>query len=201
MPPKDGYQQGFDLLELCLKGPESKLEETRYCQPAMYVAGLAGLEKLRKDKKDHHGNGSSIPLVEVSVQWSFLYLPIGCRSFLAGQPPTVEASLPLKNTILGNHDLLPMQPYLLGSLNCVLAWSARGFVLCGKYRSFLSAFVDYSVSHSKQTWLNTMTCEKRKHMLPDSNLRLLVNLPDTCMRCFLSQCFLLSSRFLPVFFT
>lgn len=44
---------GYDMLELCLQGPESKLEQTRYCQPAMYVAGLAALEKLRSEKPDH----------------------------------------------------------------------------------------------------------------------------------------------------
>jgi [acyl-carrier-protein] S-malonyltransferase len=43
---------GWDLEELCLKGPESKLEDTKYCQPCMYVAGLAGLEKLRQDRPE-----------------------------------------------------------------------------------------------------------------------------------------------------
>mmetsp|Transcript_53804 Transcript_53804/g.129603 ORF Transcript_53804/g.129603 Transcript_53804/m.129603 type:complete len:501 (+) Transcript_53804:104-1606(+) len=43
---------GYDLLELCMKGPESKLEMTKHCQPAMYVGGLAGIEKLRKDKPE-----------------------------------------------------------------------------------------------------------------------------------------------------
>eukprot|EP00746_Dinoflagellata_sp_MGD_P156096 gnl/MRDRNA2_/MRDRNA2_85699_c0_seq2.p1 gnl/MRDRNA2_/MRDRNA2_85699_c0~~gnl/MRDRNA2_/MRDRNA2_85699_c0_seq2.p1 ORF type:complete len:550 (-),score=149.99 gnl/MRDRNA2_/MRDRNA2_85699_c0_seq2:217-1866(-) len=40
---------GYDILDICLKGPESKLEETRYCQPAMFIAGLCGLEKLKKE--------------------------------------------------------------------------------------------------------------------------------------------------------
>merc|ERR1719414_247213 len=40
---------GYDILELCLNGPEEKLEETRYCQPAMFIGGLAGVEKLRAD--------------------------------------------------------------------------------------------------------------------------------------------------------
>lgn len=43
---------GYDILEICLKGPESKLEKTEYCQPAMYLGGMAGVEKLRKDKPD-----------------------------------------------------------------------------------------------------------------------------------------------------
>lgn len=43
---------GYDILEICLKGPESKLEETSHCQPAMFIAGLCALEKLRKDNED-----------------------------------------------------------------------------------------------------------------------------------------------------
>jgi len=43
---------GFDVLELCLKGPESKLEETSNCQPAMFIAGMAGVEKLRADREE-----------------------------------------------------------------------------------------------------------------------------------------------------
>merc|ERR1719321_412918 len=31
---------GYDLLDLCLNGPESKLEETKFCQVAMHVANL-----------------------------------------------------------------------------------------------------------------------------------------------------------------
>ena len=40
---------GYDLLEMCLKGPEDKLAETRYCQPAMFVGGLAGISKLKSE--------------------------------------------------------------------------------------------------------------------------------------------------------
>jgi len=39
-------------LEICLKGPEEKLEETRYCQPAMFIGGLAGIEKLREERAE-----------------------------------------------------------------------------------------------------------------------------------------------------
>jgi len=43
---------GFDVLELCMKGPETQLEETRFCQPVMFLAGMAGIERLRKDKPE-----------------------------------------------------------------------------------------------------------------------------------------------------
>mmetsp|Transcript_5615 Transcript_5615/g.14963 ORF Transcript_5615/g.14963 Transcript_5615/m.14963 type:complete len:496 (-) Transcript_5615:199-1686(-) len=51
---------GYDLLDLCLKGPEAKLEETRYCQPAIFVAGLAGLEKLRGEQEDTVNRASAM---------------------------------------------------------------------------------------------------------------------------------------------
>jgi len=44
---------GVDLLDLALNGPETKLEQTKYCQPMMFLAGMAGLEKLKADKPDH----------------------------------------------------------------------------------------------------------------------------------------------------
>eukprot|EP00931_Biecheleriopsis_adriatica_P051004 TRINITY_DN2954_c0_g1_i1.p1 TRINITY_DN2954_c0_g1~~TRINITY_DN2954_c0_g1_i1.p1 ORF type:complete len:548 (+),score=162.08 TRINITY_DN2954_c0_g1_i1:94-1737(+) len=43
---------GYDILDICLNGPEAKLEETRYCQPAMFIAGLAAMEKLRLEQED-----------------------------------------------------------------------------------------------------------------------------------------------------
>ncbi|CAE7245719.1 MCAT [Symbiodinium necroappetens] len=43
---------GYDLLKMCLEGPEEKLAETRYCQPAMFVGGLAGVCKLKSQNAD-----------------------------------------------------------------------------------------------------------------------------------------------------
>lgn len=43
---------GYDILDLCLNGPESKLEETKYCQPAMFLANCCALEKLRLEKPE-----------------------------------------------------------------------------------------------------------------------------------------------------
>lgn len=39
---------GYDLLKICREGPESKLAQTRYSQPALYVADLCAVELLRK---------------------------------------------------------------------------------------------------------------------------------------------------------
>lgn len=43
---------GWDVRELCLKGPEEKLSDTKYCQPIMFIAGLAAVEVLRETKPE-----------------------------------------------------------------------------------------------------------------------------------------------------
>jgi hypothetical protein len=44
---------GWDPKELMLKGPEDKLADTKYCQPCMFIAGMAGLELMKTgDKKE-----------------------------------------------------------------------------------------------------------------------------------------------------
>jgi [acyl-carrier-protein] S-malonyltransferase len=43
---------GWDPRDICLNGPESKLSETRYCQPIMFLAGLAALEVLKEAKPE-----------------------------------------------------------------------------------------------------------------------------------------------------
>lgn len=37
---------GYDLLELSLHGPQEALDRTAHCQPAVFVASLAAVEKL-----------------------------------------------------------------------------------------------------------------------------------------------------------
>ncbi|CAE7663598.1 MCAT [Symbiodinium sp. CCMP2592] len=43
---------GYDLAEILQNGPEDKLAETKYCQPAMYIAGMAALEQLKLEEED-----------------------------------------------------------------------------------------------------------------------------------------------------
>ncbi|OLP87520.1 Malonyl-CoA-acyl carrier protein transacylase, mitochondrial [Symbiodinium microadriaticum] len=43
---------GWDPRDLCLNGPAEKLEETQYCQPIMFLAGLAAVEVLRESRPD-----------------------------------------------------------------------------------------------------------------------------------------------------
>ncbi|XP_023340412.1 malonyl-CoA-acyl carrier protein transacylase, mitochondrial [Eurytemora carolleeae] len=42
---------GYDLLELCLRGPKSTLDETVYCQPATVVSSLAAVELLYQQQE------------------------------------------------------------------------------------------------------------------------------------------------------
>mmetsp|Transcript_37525 Transcript_37525/g.69942 ORF Transcript_37525/g.69942 Transcript_37525/m.69942 type:complete len:554 (+) Transcript_37525:120-1781(+) len=43
---------GWDAREICLNGPEETLADTKYCQPIMYLAGLAAVEVLRETKPE-----------------------------------------------------------------------------------------------------------------------------------------------------
>jgi len=43
---------GFDPLDACLNGPEDRLQETSVCQPCMFLAGMAGLHKLREVRQE-----------------------------------------------------------------------------------------------------------------------------------------------------
>merc|ERR1719313_1469759 len=47
---------GWDVLDLCLNGPEEKLENTQYTQPALFIGGLAGIEKLRAENPEAASN-------------------------------------------------------------------------------------------------------------------------------------------------
>jgi len=42
---------GMDMKEVMLKGPEDKLSETRICQPAMFIAGMAAVEAMKEGPK------------------------------------------------------------------------------------------------------------------------------------------------------
>lgn len=43
---------GYDLLQICREGPESKLSATEYSQPALFVHSLAALADLRRQRPD-----------------------------------------------------------------------------------------------------------------------------------------------------
>lgn len=41
---------GYDLLKICLEGPQEKLNQTKYCQPAVLVSSLAAVEWLKEER-------------------------------------------------------------------------------------------------------------------------------------------------------
>lgn len=43
---------GYDLLSLCLEGPERELMKTVHCQPAVFVTSLAAVEKLSQENPE-----------------------------------------------------------------------------------------------------------------------------------------------------
>ncbi|NXY65493.1 FABD protein, partial [Callaeas wilsoni] len=48
---------GYDLLSLCLEGPRDALDRTQHCQPAVFVASLAAVEKLNHLQPEVRGRG------------------------------------------------------------------------------------------------------------------------------------------------
>lgn len=51
---------GYDLLKVCMEGPKEKLDSTVCSQPAIYVASLAAVEKLRKEQGDEVINKATV---------------------------------------------------------------------------------------------------------------------------------------------
>lgn len=47
---------GYDLLALCLEGPEEELQKTVHCQPAVFVTSLAAVERLHHDNPKVSGS-------------------------------------------------------------------------------------------------------------------------------------------------
>lgn len=52
---------GYDLLSLCLEGPRAELDRTRHCQPAVFVASLAAVEKLNHLQPKVGGDRRAVP--------------------------------------------------------------------------------------------------------------------------------------------
>lgn len=65
---------GYDLLSLCLDGPEEELMKTVHCQPAVFVTSLAAVERL-----NHENPAVSHIVVAMSVA---AYAPMLCELHL-----------------------------------------------------------------------------------------------------------------------
>lgn len=44
------YILDYDLLKLCLEGPKSQLDQTKFAQPAIMVTSLAAIERLKEER-------------------------------------------------------------------------------------------------------------------------------------------------------
>jgi [acyl-carrier-protein] S-malonyltransferase len=51
---------GYDLLAVCAEGPKEKLDSTAVSQPAIYVASLAAVERLRAEGGDAAANRADV---------------------------------------------------------------------------------------------------------------------------------------------
>lgn len=95
------YVLEYDLLKLCLEGPKNKLEETKYCQPAVMVTSLATLEKLKEERPNAIENC------------------IGTAGFSLGEITALvfAGALEFERGLSHNYNLI----YFLITTNCVLA--------------------------------------------------------------------------------
>jgi [acyl-carrier-protein] S-malonyltransferase len=50
---------GYDLLQVCVDGPKEKLDSTVVSQPAIFVASMAAVEKLRQEQGDDAINAAT----------------------------------------------------------------------------------------------------------------------------------------------
>jgi len=62
----------FSVLEKCLEGPDEELEQTNICQPVMFTANAAAIEKLRGDKPDRVERMQSVAGLSLG-EYSALY--------------------------------------------------------------------------------------------------------------------------------
>lgn len=73
---------GYDLFDICIKGPQEKLDSTEVAQPAIFVASMASLKILEEDSPDLF---SSISVVlGLSLGEYSAYCAAGAFSFETG---------------------------------------------------------------------------------------------------------------------
>lgn len=53
---------GYDLLEICTEGPKEKLDSTAVSQPAIFVASMAAVEKLRQEEGEEAADAATVAM-------------------------------------------------------------------------------------------------------------------------------------------
>lgn len=85
---------GYDLLSLCLEGPQGELDRTRHCQPAVFVASLAAVEKLNHQQpKVRGGEAAPGPAGRLRGGSAWPGRPAGREDGVPGDSPGPRASL------------------------------------------------------------------------------------------------------------
>ena len=58
---------GYDLLQRCTEGPKELLDSTEVSQPAIFVASMAAVEKLRQDEGQAALDAATSPSAETTA--------------------------------------------------------------------------------------------------------------------------------------
>lgn len=59
---------GYDLLSLCMEGPEAELMKTVHCQPAVFITSLAAVERLNcENPKVDKDNKMGLFYIELQI--------------------------------------------------------------------------------------------------------------------------------------
>jgi len=72
----------YNLLKLCLEGPKSKLDQTIYSQPAIFVCSLGAIEKLKEEQLSAIENCMAVAGYSIGEFAALTFA--GCFSFEQG---------------------------------------------------------------------------------------------------------------------
>lgn len=72
----------YDLKKLCLEGPKSKLDQTIYSQPAIFVCSMGAVEKLKEEQPSAIENCMAVAGYSIGEFAALTFA--GCFSFEEG---------------------------------------------------------------------------------------------------------------------
>ncbi len=121
-------QLGYDLLEMCAKGPAQQLDSTAHSQPAIYVASLAAMERL--DAENPNAVDSCIVTAGLSLGEYTALAFAGALSFIDGLRVVAERGAAMQDASeaepSGMVSILGMEP---ADIEAICQAAAQGEVL------------------------------------------------------------------------
>lgn len=121
-------QLGYDLLEMCAKGPAQQLDSTAHSQPAIYVASLAAMERL--DAENPNVVDSCIVTAGLSLGEYTALAFAGALSFIDGLRVVAERGAAMQDASeaepSGMVSILGMEP---ADIEAICQAAAQGEVL------------------------------------------------------------------------